>query len=211
MAIPADTKTCRKCGRTLPASDFQSGTLNVASDECTDCVWERMCTVREADSLSADNSLLGQRTPTAMNVDGLRHSYRRYRGDERYRILERLRSRLAAAAALDGRESLVRSETGLMFLAARSRWRRTRRHATGGWHGSEDIQGLYDDQAGRCFYCGIELGARYVVDHKTPLSRGGTDWPENLCCACEYCASRKGEQTEEEFRAHLARLRRHRP
>lgn len=188
MAIPADTKTCRKCGRTLPASDFRSGTLNVASDECTDCVWERMCTVRE--------------------VDGLRQGYRRYRGDSRYRILERLRTRLAAATALQGGGSLARSESGLVFFAARLRWRRTRRHGTGGWHGPDDIQGLYDGQAGRCFYCGAELGARYAVDHKTPLSRGGTDWPENLCLACADCASRKGEQTEEEFRAYLARFRR---
>jgi len=51
---------------------------------------------------------------------------------------------------------------------------------------------------------------RFHVDHKTPLTRGGNNSPENLCCACPSCNFRKGTKTAEEFielRAEMGRLR----
>ncbi len=86
--------------------------------------------------------------------------------------------------------------------------RRGPRHGAGGSHSIEDVERLYDEQEGRCFYCGKELNAAYSLDHKTPLSGGGTDWPENLCCACEWCSSRKQNKTAEEFTEYLINLRR---
>jgi len=167
-----------------------------------------MCTVTEADFASLDKKSVGLRTRAAMNVDELRRGYRRYRGDDPYRTLEHIRSRLAAGSGARG--LLARAETGYVGFAAQLRKRRTRRHGAGGWHTPDDVRRLYDQQRGCCFYCGAELNARYAVDHKTPLSRGGTDWPENLCCACEYCVSHKEERTEEEFADFLARMRRRR-
>lgn len=43
-----DTKTCTRCSRVLPAAEFVSETLGPSS-ECTECLWERMCEVPEAD------------------------------------------------------------------------------------------------------------------------------------------------------------------
>ncbi|MCE5252733.1 MAG: HNH endonuclease [Actinomycetia bacterium] len=141
-----------------------------------------------------------------MNLDDLRGGHRRYQGTDLYRTLESIRSRMATAPHRQG--LFARAEAGHLGLAARLRKRRVRRHGAGGWHGPEDILRLYDEQRGRCFYCGTELNGRYQVEYKTPLARGGTDWPENLCCACEYCASHKQNRTEEEFKAYLAGLRR---
>jgi hypothetical protein len=43
-----------------------------------------------------------------------------------------------------------------------------------------------------CAYCGCRPGSEHLhVDHLVPVSRGGSDNIENLCCACETCNSRK--------------------
>lgn len=60
------------------------------------------------------------------------------------------------------------------------------------------IFGMYQAQEGKCAYCAQPLG-RFHVEHKTPLSRGGFSDPENLCCACADCNTKKGTMTAEEF------------
>lgn len=57
-----------------------------------------------------------------------------------------------------------------------------------------------------CSYCGVDVvignpGGRRLatIDHKTPLSRGGSWKRYNLTCACKACNSEKGSMTAEEF------------
>lgn len=40
-----------------------------------------------------------------------------------------------------------------------------------------------------CQYCGRtkKVGIKLVIDHKVPVSKGGTDSPENLITACDEC------------------------
>jgi 5-methylcytosine-specific restriction endonuclease McrA len=53
-----------------------------------------------------------------------------------------------------------------------------------------------------CFYCGVALAAVSVaVDHRVPLSRGGTHALDNLRVICARCNRLKGTRTEVE---HLA-------
>jgi len=70
--------------------------------------------------------------------------------------------------------------------------RRARAKTAEGRYTSDDLAALYQAQAGLCAYCGLSLPATYHVDHKMPLVRGGTHWPDNLCLACERCNKRKG-------------------
>lgn len=48
----------------------------------------------------------------------------------------------------------------------------------------------------RCFYCGEPAT---TVDHLQPISRGGTDNPENLVASCSGCNGAKGDRTPAEF------------
>lgn len=67
--------------------------------------------------------------------------------------------------------------------------------------------GLFRAQRGRCAYCGRTRGAAYLeVDHKYPVSRGGTDEVGNLQLLCNPCNMRKGIQSDEEFRRRYQRL-----
>jgi 5-methylcytosine-specific restriction endonuclease McrA len=54
------------------------------------------------------------------------------------------------------------------------------------------------EQGGKCFYCqrpGLVLG----LEHRIPVSRGGSHDPENIVAACGSCNSSKGTKTEAEF------------
>jgi 5-methylcytosine-specific restriction endonuclease McrA len=54
-----------------------------------------------------------------------------------------------------------------------------------------------------CVYCGIKVcrAVPPTIDHKIPLSRGGTNVLDNLTIACRSCNARKGTKTYLEFQA----------
>jgi 5-methylcytosine-specific restriction endonuclease McrA len=81
--------------------------------------------------------------------------------------------------------------------------RRAAKRGNGGTHRAADIKALFIEQHGRCFYCRCLL-VKYHVDHKTALSRGGSNGRENLRLACPRCNLRKRTRTAEEFIALLA-------
>ena len=63
----------------------------------------------------------------------------------------------------------------------------------------EDIQTLYAQKI--CFYCNSELSENEkTVDHKIPVSRGGTNAMNNLVICCHSCNSKKNNQTDKEYK-----------
>jgi 5-methylcytosine-specific restriction endonuclease McrA len=59
-----------------------------------------------------------------------------------------------------------------------------------------------------CFYSGVELELNKItVDHKIPISRGGTNCLENLCIASHHMNTAKGGMTDEEFMDLLLLIR----
>ena len=55
----------------------------------------------------------------------------------------------------------------------------------------------------RCRYCGCD--GKMTVDHRIPVSRGGTGFPANLVPACLSCNSRKCDMTELEYVDYMRR------
>ncbi len=53
-------------------------------------------------------------------------------------------------------------------------------------------------QDAKCAYC-RKLLTEYHIDHKTPVSRGGTNDIENLQMTCPKCNMQKGAMNHEEF------------
>lgn len=67
-----------------------------------------------------------------------------------------------------------------------------------------------------CHYCGGEtfvlpvgvpfdtdqLKAERTLDHRVPVSRGGTDTLDNLVIACRTCNNRKGTRSYDVFKRH---------
>jgi 5-methylcytosine-specific restriction endonuclease McrA len=47
---------------------------------------------------------------------------------------------------------------------------------------------------GRCYYCGQRMFVdEFTIDHLYPVSKGGSDHPDNLVPACLPCNTLKGD------------------
>jgi 5-methylcytosine-specific restriction endonuclease McrA len=83
-----------------------------------------------------------------------------------------------------------------MINAYRQKRRARERNADGNATAAE-IQARFDYHGNRCYYCGCD--GKMTIEHRIPLSRGGTHYPANIVPACPSCNSRKGTKTEKEF------------
>ena len=81
--------------------------------------------------------------------------------------------------------------------------RRARKKGNGGSYTTIELHELWHKQNGFCFYCGEllykTLNSVYHIEHKIPLSRGGSNSISNIVLSCEECNLRKGTKTSEEF------------
>lgn len=53
-------------------------------------------------------------------------------------------------------------------------------------------------QKGECYYCSCKL-TEYHIDHVIPLSRGGSDHPDNMVLACSFCNLSKNNKLPHEW------------
>lgn len=77
--------------------------------------------------------------------------------------------------------------------------RRALKIAAEGFYTGEDVQSQMARQKNRCYWCNVKLSQKYHVDHIVPLSRGGTNWPENLVIACVHCNEARGAKLPHEW------------
>lgn len=80
--------------------------------------------------------------------------------------------------------------------------RRALKLGNGGTHTGADIRLLIKSQKGRCWWCGKKLD-KYEVDHRIPLSRGGSNAAENLCITCPRCNAQKHDKLPSEWNGRL--------
>lgn len=73
-------------------------------------------------------------------------------------------------------------------------WRNriARLRGNGGRHSAADIANLLRRQGGICTGCKADISKSFEVDHIMPLSKGGSNGPENLQLLCRSCNRRKG-------------------
>lgn len=76
--------------------------------------------------------------------------------------------------------------------------RRALKKRAGGTFTKQDIQAQYDRQKGKCYYCHKKI-TKYHIDHVVPLSRGGSNGPENLVIACPACNLKKNDKLLHEW------------
>jgi 5-methylcytosine-specific restriction endonuclease McrA len=82
--------------------------------------------------------------------------------------------------------------------------RRAQEYGVQGTFDKYDVEIRLTKQQGLCHYCGEKLerfGPRkFTVDHFIPLSRGGSNFMNNLVIACPDCNRDKGSKMPWEFR-----------
>lgn len=72
-----------------------------------------------------------------------------------------------------------------------------------GHYKTSDIDNLRKAQHNRCYWCSVKLDASFHIDHVWPLSKGGSNGPENLCLACAPCNRKKGARLPWQFSDRL--------
>jgi len=77
-----------------------------------------------------------------------------------------------------------------------------------GHHNKNNLEVLYNLQAGLCYYCMSPIYKsgqdKYTIDHIVPLTDGGTNWPINLALTCKSCNLKKSWKSE---RYYLNKIR----
>ena len=125
-----------------------------------------------------------------LNKDMVKDEKRRYRAKNKDKIKE---SNLRWNAANQEKRRALRKNY------------KTRRRLALGSFGAEDVARIYKDQGGKCVYCRVRLG-RFHIDHIYPLSKGGSNYPENLQLTCEPCNLSKRDKDPIEYAHSLGFL-----
>jgi len=82
----------------------------------------------------------------------------------------------------------------------RAEARKVRIQANGGSHTKADVLLQLKTQKHCCWWCGKSLEGRpYQTDHRVPVSRGGSDNPENIVVACVSCNGVKADLLPQEW------------
>lgn len=90
-------------------------------------------------------------------------------------------------------------------ILEQSRRNHLRRRAAGKPPPRAELEAIWCLQHGRCAYCQRYVGSTYHIDHKLPITRGGTNDLSNLQLTCPRCNMRKGTLTHDEFLASKRR------
>lgn len=77
-------------------------------------------------------------------------------------------------------------------IAHLSRKRKARLRGAEGSHTRAETKEIWRLQGGKCAYCKAKLNAKAHLDHIKPISKGGTNYANNLQWLCEACNLSKG-------------------
>jgi 5-methylcytosine-specific restriction endonuclease McrA len=189
-------KACSKCGETKAPTEFSraKGSSDGLRANC------KACDAVSRRRYYEENRERGRRRREE-NLETERERERHSR--ERNREKRREYNRRWRAENPERRREYARVNAE----AGRVRHRNWRAHlrSADGTHNIEDLVRTADEQGMCCLYCGVPSApdVETHVDHMTPLSRGGSNWPENLALTCGPCNLSKGVKTAEEFREYL--------
>ncbi len=197
LMLPHDTtltKRCTKCGETKPTECFSRRAdrpIGLQS-QCKACqnAYRDANRDRRAEIYSAWS---------AANRERIAETKRTYRAANREHIEEYRRSWRDANSERDAETNRAWRKANPEAQKSKNLRRRARVANAEGTHNAADIQAQYKRQKAHCFYCEAKLGKSYHVDHIVPLSRGGSNWPDNIVCACASCNTSKGDKLLHEW------------
>lgn len=168
--LSSQVKTCTKCGKTkLATTEFFYSGKDGKHGLLPEC---KMCRAER------------QRAYKAANKEKIAEHHRAWRAANKERVADRLRAYRAANAEK---------------IRARNFGRRARKANAEGKYTVADTELQYKRQKGRCYWCSTKVGKSYHADHIVPLSRGGSNRPENIVIACPSCNTSRQNKLPHEW------------
>ncbi len=231
--FPQNEKQCTTCGAMKPPDEFYRD-RKAKDGRCSACIPCRCLAAKAQYAANPEPAKARRRAYYQANTAHVKARELAYARRNRERVRERAHERLAAhretirerqrayrrahleqsrawERASHARHAARMAAYGRSWRAKRPDYHRLKRQhyrarklAAGGTCTQADIKEMERAQGGLCAYCHQPYG-RYHIEHKVPLSRGGTNDPHNLCLSCQRCNSRKWTRTDDEFRAWLER------
>ncbi len=68
---------------------------------------------------------------------------------------------------------------------------------------ANDVTLQHKTQKDLCWWCGVKLNGVYEVDHRVPLTKGGSSGAGNIVIACPKCNHKKASRMPYEFNGRL--------
>jgi len=186
-------KTCTKCGKPYPATTEYFHKNNSYADglrrECKICINELAYKYRIANI---------EKTRAATNTWNKNHK----------EIMRAVQSRWRTNHKEEHKRKNLewkKNNPEKYKAIARAGWqnRRAKEKQAVGRHTKEEIATLYKSQNGKCWYCLIDISKYFEVDHRIPISRGGSNDVGNLCLTCQKCNQSKGAKLVHEWNGRL--------
>jgi 5-methylcytosine-specific restriction endonuclease McrA len=210
LGIPL--KTCSKCGETKPLDEFNKN-RNAKDGRNSYC---KICHRSEA--------IRYERELRVKDPDRVREKHKKYEDSHQEEIREYQRQRYVKnKAEINARNSDWYYANRDKRLASIREYKKTpdgksvrvrsehkRRSLEAGSNGSftaVDIEAIrigQTDKRGRvrCWWCRNPM-SEWHIDHRIPLARGGSNYPNNLCLACPRCNMSKQGKTPQEWAGRL--------
>ena len=189
-------KICTKCGQVLPATTeyFRTNKLGKfgLTAECRKCLILRDTEYRERNSEKRHAEMLAYRK-----------AHPEWTKEVKRRHYQKHRDKVIARARRYREENPMYWKRPIEKEAEKSAKRHARKKNAPGNFTVQDVREKYQSQRGECFYCHCVLDGAYHVDHYIPLSKGGTNWPDNLVIACAKCNLTKGDRMPDDFVARF--------
>jgi len=205
-----DTKTCKKCGRELPATleYFYRGNRSgntLFRSPCKECCKAILDPEYEAayDKAYRDShkeQLQEQHRKYWIKNKEIKCAYKRA-NQERFTQTHReyVEKHRDSVRAKTKEWEIVNREKRNEQARIHGNKRRAQKADSGGTVTREDIRAQFERQKGKCYYCGNPAGEHYHADHVVPLSRGGAHIPSNIVIACPACNSKKNAKLPHEW------------
>lgn len=204
-------KRCTKCGKDLPATPEyfyrDRSHADGLSSQCKEC---KAPAAAKWALINPEKKKDAQRKWVAKNKDrvtGYKRSYEVRNKDEQRERRKRWAKNNPDKVSAKNRKRKAylaewmrkwRKDNPDKSRAVKAR-RRARENASPTHYTAADVKRQYNAQKGRCYYCGCSVKSNFHVDHVIPLSRGGSNGPENIVIACQPCNKSKGAKLPHEW------------
>ncbi len=170
--------------------------VEVSERECIGCSRTLPLDAKHFNRAKNYRAGFGPRCKDCRSTDKAKE-YEKVKSDpERYKALRTAQKTYVAANRLTVRKSEKRwrEKNPLKVRASRLLNAQKRAEAPGSFD-KHDLRRQFAEQRGCCFYCGVRVGRgekiAWHIEHFIPISRGGTNYPENIRIACQPCNNSK--------------------